>query len=427
MDWKQFEDYISNKMKKDHIAGLAVAISQHGELLYQKGFGYRDINDQQAVTPETIFGTASITKSFTAASIIMLQQKEKLSVDDPVSKYIPELTISGVNVDSIKIHHLLSHTSGLPPITRNEQLTNLQAHLTYLRNTSIQLLGEPGTYFSYSNDAFLLLGIIIERVSGITYREFITKHFLEHYQMNRTTFYLDNLAVFDNVSTPYTYSKKQSQFDVEPWPTLGNYAVGGGIRSTVLDLLKYGEHYFGVNKGEYNQMWQPHIYVKPREDYGYALAVTENYNGVTLVRHSGGQHGVSSYFGFIPEKHIVISVLTNVTGVPVNDVWLAAVNTALGLPVDQQIDVGESSSLSAQEGIRFTGKYTSAEGDTFEVKLSHNKVVAVVEGTEYDLEQLDQQTLIVKIENFTLPFLMDDNNLAWAVRFGMRVLRKIRD
>ena len=132
-DWVIFEDYTNNLLTKEHIPGVAVAVSQNGETIYQKGFGYRNLETKVPVTPETLFGIASVTKSFTAAAILQLENDGKLSVDDPVIKYIPELFIPGLyHIGDIKIRHLLSHTTGLPPIKRKEEKNRLEDHLSYL-------------------------------------------------------------------------------------------------------------------------------------------------------------------------------------------------------------------------------------------------------------------------------------------------------
>ncbi len=419
MDTNRLEQYIEQIMSKNNIAGAAVAVSQKGQVLYQKGFGYKNVQFKEEVTPDTLFGTASITKSFIAASIMNLQKEGLLSVHDHVADHIPELTISN---GPLRIHHLLSHSTGLPPIERKEQLASLEEHIDYLNDLDIQWFGEPGAYFSYSNDAFILLGVIIERVTGKTYREYVTEQFLEKFNMNRSTFYHDEIQDFDNVSTPYSYVQKEYQ--IEKWPKLGNYAVGGGIRSTVIDLVKYGEAYIGQRKNDYEAMWQPIISVRPGEYYGYGLTTIPNYHGITLVRHGGGQPGVSSMFGFITEKDIVIAVLTNVGGAPVGEIWLATANAVLDIPIESTIDFGESQPVRSDEAESFIGEYTSGEGFNLEIRKEEDSIAAIIENKPYKLEQLDENTLIIKEQNFTLPYYKNEQGLVWAIRFGMRLLHR---
>ena len=142
------------------------------------------------------------------------------------------------NIGEIKIHHLLSHTTGLATMKRMEQLNGFEEHLRYLNEMERTILGKPGEYICYNNDMFLLLGAIIEQVTGENYQDYIQELLLAPLKMNRTTYSLRELHSFDNVTTPYVLENGTPT--TCEWPTLGNYAVGGGIRSTVVDLLKYG-------------------------------------------------------------------------------------------------------------------------------------------------------------------------------------------
>lgn len=247
-----FEAFVESFMEKEQVPGLAVAISRGGEVIYQKGFGVRDRETLEPVTPATIFGIASVSKSFTAAAIMQLAAEGKLSVDDPVVVHLPAFRLSdGSDPSRVKIHHLLSHTTGVPPMTRREELNYFDDHLDYVASAAYEPLGEPGEYFSYCNDTFLLLGAIIERVSGRMFRRYITAELLEPLGMNRSTYSLEEVSRMQDVSVPYVKQPGQSQPLRVEWPSIGNYEAGGGIRSNVLDLLKYGELYVkgGAHEG----------------------------------------------------------------------------------------------------------------------------------------------------------------------------------
>ena len=229
-------------MAQEKIPGVAVAVSENGKVIYEQGFGKSNLETNEMITPETIFGVASITKSFTALAIMKLVEKGQVHLNDPVNKHLPTFRLRDYDaIEDIQIHHLLSHTTGIPTIQRKEQIDHFTDHLQYLSELSLQPIGAPGEYFCYNNDLFLLLGAIIEKVTGDNYKEFIKKEIFIPQNMERTTFQLDELMQFDNVATPYIIEgNKQLEC---AWPRLGNYAVGGGIRSTVKDLLKYGSIY----------------------------------------------------------------------------------------------------------------------------------------------------------------------------------------
>jgi CubicO group peptidase (beta-lactamase class C family) len=437
MDWKLIEEKISTRMKTEHIPGAAVAISKNGRIIYQKGFGVKDLESNDQITPETIFGIASVSKSFTALAIMKLEEEGKLSIHDPVIKYLPEFNIPTIDpIESIKIHHLLTHTTGLAPLHRKEELTKFQEHLTYLSENEHDLLGKPGEYFSYCNDTFLLLGAIIERITGSLFRRYITEELLNPLCMYRSTYSLEEINKLDNVSTPYVYDRKREEYQKQPWPTLGNYEVGGGIRSTVLDLLKYGELYVnsGVSNGktfisgkQLEKMWQPYFQLDRNSYYGYALKVTSDYHGVTLVEHSGGQPGVSANFGFIPELNLVAAVLTNVSDASASEIWLEAINSLLGLPLEERRSTEPYVKLSEDKQKRFVGTYQSKEETCLQIVWENSQLKAILDNEIRPLRTSDENTLVMMDNEKPIHFYFNQENKPWAALFGMRMLLKVNE
>jgi CubicO group peptidase (beta-lactamase class C family) len=428
-DWEQLENFITKRMWEEHIAGVSVGISENGETIFQKGFGLRNRDLKLPVTPETIFGVASVTKSFTALAIMELEKKGLLSVKDPVIKYLPDLNINGIgDMESIKILHLLSHSTGVPPMERKEQFNQFHDHFTYLKEAEIELLGVPGVYFSYCNDTFLLLGAIVEAITGQRFRHYITEQFLRPLGMNRSTFSLDELKTLENVSIPYNYDRNLNRLVEVDWPALGNYEVGGGIRSNVVDLLKYGQVYVNGENSYSQKMWEPIIKVGRDTYYGYALNVTPNYAGEnTVVQHGGGQPGVSSNFGFVPERKLVVTVLTNVGGVGAGEIWLAAVNTALGLPVGYKHTEEPLFEMSLEELKKFEGVYSSHEGGDVSVYLEKEKLLAEIEGQILELRASGLETLVITQTEKPIRFFFDQKEKPWALFNGSRMLRRNQD
>ncbi|GMX66686.1 serine hydrolase [Paenibacillus elgii] len=439
-NWSGFEAYAKAMMEKEAIPGAAVAVSLRGETVYQQGFGVRNMETGDPVTSDTVFGIASVTKSFTALAIMQLAEEGKLSLDDPVTKHLPEFklrTSGGMRSEGIRVRHLLSHTAGVPPMRRREELRRFAEHLDYLANEEIELLGAPGDYFSYCNDTFLLLGAIVERLTGRPFRAAITERILEPLQMRRSTFSLDELAAWDNVSVPYVKRGGTQTLDEVPWPKLGNYEAGGGIRSTVRDLLKYGQLYVGdvptsngrpVARSEsLRQIREPIHRIGRNAFYGCALRVTPDYSGVTLVEHGGGQPGVSSYFGFVPERGLVAAVLTNVANVPANELWLAAVNTALGFPLEQRSSVEPTYEASPEELRRLAGAYRSSEGGSVDIVLDGNSPFAEIDGKAFALRASDDRTLVITDSGYPIRFFFKDEPQAWAAFYGSRMLRRVNE
>lgn len=432
-DWSAFEAYVETLMEQESIAGVAVAVSKYGEIIYRKGFGVRDIRKQSPVTPDTVFGTASVTKSFIALAIMKLVEEGKLSLNDPVIEHLPEFRLKGqVTPEAVTIHHLLSHTTGLPPMHRREDITAFEDHISYVANEEYELLGLPGQYFSYCNDTFLLLGAIIERITGTPYQEYVTEQILQPLNMLRTTFSIEELEGWDNVSIPYVKQGNPVELKAVPWPKLGNYGVGGGIRSNVLDLLRYGQCYIRgsnglsiVNEGSVRNMCKLVHSVGRNSYYGYALRITPDYSGVRLVEHGGGQPGVSSHFGFVPEEGLVVAVLTNVSNVPSNDIWLSAVNTALGFPLEQKSNLEPHYEASMEQLQKLVGSYRSSEGGNLNVFLHEGKPQAEIDGVTFPLRASDSHTLVMEHKEYPIRFFFKYAPEAWAAQYSSRLLTRI--
>lgn len=420
INWQYFEEYILEKMEQENIAGIAVAVSKNGETIYQKGFGYRNIETKEPVTPETIFGIASITKSFTAYVIMMLEEQGFLSVNDPINQYIHEFKIKGL-MEDVKIHHLLSHTTGLAPLVRKEELNILSDHIQHIENNH-QLLGKPGEYFSYCNDTFLLLGLIIERLTGQSFKTYITEHILNKLKMNRSTISLEEVKQMDNVSVPYDHNK-ENKLNIKPWPKLGNYEVGGGIRSTVLDLMKYGSLYVNKSNLVSKKMWMNPYKIQNQNYYGYAFKVTPDYNGLTLVEHGGSQTGVSSHFGFVPEEDLVVAILCNVSGIKVDDIWLKAVNTALNLPFEQKRMRFIKETLNKPLE-NYCGTYRSLEGATITIIIEGNDLYLTNQDRKFKLIGYNNHTFVIKEKDRPIYFYFKGDQSAWAVLYGSRMLTR---
>ncbi|MBS4174849.1 serine hydrolase domain-containing protein [Bacillus sp. FJAT-49736] len=430
MDWISFEKSVIARMKNEHIPGVAIAVSEYGRTIYEKGFGVLDLDTQEPVTPDTIFGIASVTKSFTALAILILEEEGKLSIDDPVTKYLPHFSVPTIeDIDSVKVHHLLTHTTGLAPLRRREELNKLREHLVYLSDETHEVLGRPGEYFSYCNDTFILLGAIIEKVTGCLFRRYVTEQLLNPLKMYRSTFSIEELSKLDNVSTPYIYS--DGTHKKQPWPVLGNYEVGGGIRSTIRDLLKYGEVFREkevnlISSEQVKKMYTPYIPIEGISYYGYALHITPNYHGSTLVEHGGGQPGVSSCFGFVPEKGLVVAVLSNVSNISAGDIWLEAVNTALGIPLNERNRGEDTVDQTTDEQLaKFVGIYQSKEGSCLEIILENHSLKAVIGNETIPLRVGKNDTLIMK-NGKTISFYFKEKKESWAAFFGMRMLLRVK-
>ncbi|HSL93717.1 MAG TPA: serine hydrolase domain-containing protein [Bacillota bacterium] len=427
MDFREFEAFVAATMAEENIPGLAVAVSRHGETIYSKGFGVKDIATQEAVTPHTVFGTASVTKSFTALAIMKMCAQGLLSVEDAVIWHLPELVVPGISdMSKLKVRHLLSHTTGVPPLRRRQDIEGFAEHMDFIAHEEFKLLGEPGDYLSYSNDLFLVLGAIIERISGRKYRDYIQEEIIEPLGMNNSTIHHDRVACFADITIPYMYNKETCQPEAKPWPVLNNYEVGGGVRSCVSDLLKYGAAYFSniiVPQEVSAMMYRPVYAIGRNSSYGFALKVTPNHAGVTLVEHGGAQAGVSANFGFVPEAGLVVAVLCNVTGASASRIWLAAVNTALGHPLSYSTDIETAAASLPDDVMKYAATCCSAEGGRICVNGDTTGLRITFEGEEYDLHYAHDEVFFFNYRGQkVVRFYLDGEGLPWAAFVGLRML-----
>ncbi|HHT85830.1 MAG: serine hydrolase domain-containing protein [Bacillota bacterium] len=495
-DASKFEEFVEGMMEEYEVPGLAVGIIRDGRVIYTKGFGYRDHERKLPVTPDTVFGIASVSKSFTALAIMQLAEKGLLAVEHPVKRYLPEFDLPGTESEhawKITIHNFLTHTAGIPPLpslthsilaaTKPDKAGNEVAEkdkegaekdkedaekakgvaerskedaekpagacdrpsildtgslLRFMATHDYRLLGAPGEHVSYSNDAFGLLGTIIERVSGQEYEEYLQQHILGPLNMAHTTTKADKLQHFPDVTRLYYKNKDDCLCVSDNWQEAPPLTACGFIKSNVKDLLSYVSMYMnnGVLEGRrvispagISRMITPyHPYILDRW-YGYGFSIRPDYAGTTLIQHSGSLRGVASNIGYVPEKGIGAVVLSNLTGFPASKVWLGAVNLLLGLPVDHPIVTKELSPQPEQVLLRLAGTYRSGEGANIVVRVKDGKLEAEVDSKIYPVDTTGPDTAVVTIrgtENH-VRFLFDSSGEVWALRYGSRLILRSRE
>jgi CubicO group peptidase (beta-lactamase class C family) len=414
------KDLIEPWLKDQHSPGVSIAIKRRGKMVFQGGFGYRNIGEKSQVDERTIMGTASITKSMTAAGVLRLERQGKLDLDDLVADHLPAVKNIAPYWKELKVYHLLSHSSGLAPVKRREDISNLDDHISYLDKTDLKWIGRPGEYFSYSNDMFLLCGLLIQRLSGIGYKQFLVEEFLEPLNMNRSTFHISHLHENDNITIPYLYSN--GEYQQCEWPDLGNYGVGGALRSTAEDLLRYGE--FLLNDPELlERLSLPRINL-PGGQYAHGVKVHRYHPDITGIEHSGGQPGVSSHFGVIPEEEMIVVVLSNVSGADAAGLWLTIVNHVLCTSFSRLS--WEPFEASDQVLPLFDGHYGSDEEES-EVTVYHegNDLYAKSGEEKIRFIAIDQNTFASKESPLVIRFYQDENRQkTWGMLFGSRIFLK---
>ena len=304
--------YVDRLAARGIFSGTVLLADQQG-VLYQSAKGMADLRFQMPNTLQTKFNLASMNKMFTAVSILQLVAEDKLVLDDKLVKYLDRSLFGAGNFDAITIAQLLTHTAGLgwPDFPEGTQL-KLRKHADYkpLLN-KIPLAEEPGSRFRYSNEGMLLLGMVIEAVSGQSYDDYVQQHIFARADMAHSgNFDLDGIT--PDLATGYFYSSALNSMQAN-WFIQGvkGTAAGGGY-STVEDLHKFAVALTGnalLPKALTEQAYS----AKPAlnsPNYGYGFAVRANHNG-RIVGHSGDFIGVASALQLYQDKGFVLVVLAN--------------------------------------------------------------------------------------------------------------------
>ena len=331
---EQVDRVFANWNKSDS-PGCALAVLQNGVVIYERGYGMADLEHDAAITPATPFHVASVSKQFTAAAILLLAEQGKLSLDDDVRKYIPELPDFGV---TIRIRHLLHHTSGLRDQWGLLQFAGWRYSLDLITDADVMSLiirqkdlnFPPGSEYAYSNTGFTVLGQIVKRISGLSLREFTTKNIFEPLGMKNTHFRDDHGEIIKGEALGYVPTKDGLfRLSVTNFDTVG----ATSLYTTVEDLAKWDENFYSPKVGGPNFAFLMTRTEKLNsgKDNDYALGlVMGNYRGLPTVGHSGSDAGYRSNIIRFPEQHFSVVSLCNTPANPVvlnravADLYLAA-------------------------------------------------------------------------------------------------------
>jgi len=302
--------------------GCALGVMRAGRLVYAKGYGLASIELSLSITPSTVFDLGSVSKQFTALAVVLLAQDGKLSLDDEIQKYLPEIPRYA---KPVTIRHLLHHTSGIRDYidllswsgVREEAVTGDREALAVLARQQAPNF-EAGAEYLYSNSGFFLLSVIVRRASGQSLRTFAAERIFGPLGM-RHTFYLDSHSeIVPGKAGSYSPASGRQGFQLAlaNWEQTGD----GAVQTTVEDLLQWERNFgSGAVGGEAGiRTLETTGVLNNGKPINYALGqVVDRYRGLRRVSHGGSWAGFRAYFSRFPEQHTAISVLCNVAnGVP---------------------------------------------------------------------------------------------------------------
>jgi CubicO group peptidase (beta-lactamase class C family) len=300
----KLEAYMDAQAKINNFGGT-VLVTKNNIVLMKKAYGLANYEWNVSNTVETRFELASVTKQFTAVAILKLVEQSRLGLDDTLSQYFPDFPKS----DSVTIHMLLCHMSGLGLGTKELSGTTINKEAAYEEIKKMPYLFSPGSKVSYSNIGYYLLAKIIEKVSGVSYTTFLTKNIFEVAGLKHTGICNNDSIVKGKASnyykTPNGYAH-QSYFnwDITYGPT--------GLYSTVDDLeIWYKALFFGTSLLQ-NDLKRKMLRAYNQENFGYGLMINPFYNqGHKLFAHDGSWQGAMTSINWYPEDSVFICVLSN--------------------------------------------------------------------------------------------------------------------
>ena len=305
-------DKIINRFYTTESPGISILIAKDGKKMYTNFLGNADLKKKTQVTDKTVFQIGSITKQFTAVAILILEEQGKLKLTDTINKYLPIYPLKG---NPVTIHNLLNHTSGIrgrtpisEPNLREKNLT-VDETIAYFKDFPIKF--KAGEKFSYSNAGYILLGKIIEIVSGVTYQKFIRENIFQKLSMNNTRFGSKSNPS-RNLSVGYQYLNKK--YLVAPTISISTQYSAGSILSTVSDLLKWQNALTSntiIKKTSYIKATNGSILKNGKQiSYGYGW-YKRKIDDSTVLTHGGATAGFMSNGIYLKKENIYIIALTN--------------------------------------------------------------------------------------------------------------------
>lgn len=303
----------SGALVQQNVPGISVAVSEHGRVVYARGFGRRSLDDGLPVDAETTFRIGSITKQFTAASIMLLVQAGKIHLDDRLAAYLP----NAPHANEVTLRELLTHTSGIPGYTELEGFdaaaklpaTPAQVVATVAR---APLAFAPGTDWEYSNTNFILLGMVIEKVSGEPYEQFVTDHILTPLHLAHASFW-NPLLVEHDAAVGYSSMPFEPVLHTLDWNWDWAWAAGG-LNTDAADLARWDAALDSgrvVTAASFAEMSTPqHLKNGKNTHYGFGLGIG-TFLQRKVVAHSGGVPGFITENLTIPHDGVAVVVFGN--------------------------------------------------------------------------------------------------------------------
>ena len=312
----------SKSFDKEQFPGMAVAVWQGGEMLWSEGYGFANIEQKIPVDPaSSLFRIGSVSKTLTAAGLMLLKQEGLIDLDAEVQQYVPEF---GKKRYPVRLRHVAQHLGGIRhyrgmEFAMNQHFPTVRAGLSIFVKDS--LLHEPGSKYAYSSYGWNLISAAMETASGTEFLEFMNTRIFRPFGMHRT-FADDNTQ---EIANKVTFYQKSGDRHIETMVVDNSYKwAGGGFLSTAYDLVAFGQHILSektLSSETLEESWTSGMTNDgQRTDYGIGWATNADDRGRKWVGHSGGSVGGTTMFLMYPEEQLIVVVLVNQSGAAVREI-----------------------------------------------------------------------------------------------------------
>jgi CubicO group peptidase (beta-lactamase class C family) len=375
-DAQRMDDAVQGYVRDQSFMG-AVLVARGSDAILSKGYGSANLEWDVPNTPATKFRLGSITKQFTAASILLLEERGKLKLDDPIKKYVPEAPAAW---DTITIFNLLTHTSGIPNFTNLPEYKSLKLEETPVAKTIATVRDKPldfvpGEKMSYSNSGYLVLGYVIEQITGTSYETFVTDNIFTRLGM-KDSGYDSNTAIIPRRAAGYMPSPTGPVNAAFIHMSIPHAA--GALYSTTEDLLRWEQGLFGgklISATSLAKMTTPF-------KGNYALGVmVQTAGGRTVVQHGGGIEGFNTFLAYYPDSKLTVAVLANLNGQAPTQIATKLADLALGGTV-QITSERKEIALPVATLSKYVGTYDLAPGVHMMIRLAGDHLTTQLTGQQ---------------------------------------------
>ena len=389
----------------------SILVCKNGRIVFEKAYGYQNIERKIANTPATIFQVGSMTKQFTAAVVLKLAEQHKLSIDDKISKYFPNLKRG----DEISIKNLLTHTSGLSEIFRDTSYLNENKQtciskkklLSFFINSPLYF--DPGTQYSYCNSGYVLLRLIIEKVTQKSYEQVIRDFILKPLKMTHSGFDFAGLKSKQKAVGYIKFSIAES-ISSKPWDSTFTYSAGS-LYSTANDLYLW--HQGLLSKKILTKESLAKAYTPFMEGYGLGCWIDTFYQK-QVISHGGNIEGFTSYFGRIEEDDVCVILLNNIYNREIESISTAI----LAILYDQPYHFFEEIKVNAELLEKYVGIYEINPNYHIKITRTDNRLFARVQNEPVvEIFADKENSFFVKEEDTRIKFITNAGDKTYRLVF----------